>query len=191
MRALSEQIEFPNAFCLHLIIVTADGRLLLTKRSDRLRYNPGVWSLSVEEQMSEQDITHQPRRIMREWAGRLLDEELGLPPDDVAETDIRILSVFIEADILNCSLAAVAYLPLRSSDLETVLYAGMMKDGEIVDFVLVPEADLIQELKRPSREYHTSSQYRMLLFLASRSSFPAVVRSIAGRDRLESRVARR
>lgn len=190
MRALSEQIEFPNALCLHLIIVTADGLLLLAKRSDRLSYNPGVWSLSVEEQMSEQDLTHRPKQMMRAWAARLLTEELGLPPDDVAETDVRVLSVFIEADILNCALAAVAYLPLRSSDLETVLHAGMRPDGEIGEFILVSEADLIQELRRPSRVYHTSTQYRMLLFLASRSSFPAVVRSIAAHERMENGLKR-
>jgi isopentenyldiphosphate isomerase len=172
-------IEFPHAFCLHMVIVTADSRLLLAKRSDKLRYNPGVWSLSVEEQMSEEDLREPPDRVMRAWAHRLLWEELGLSREDINETDVRVLSVFLEADVLNCSMAAVAYLPLSSKDLEALLRAGGRPDPEVDEFLFISEDQLLDELRDPTRPYHTTAQYRMLLFLASRNSFPAVVRNIA------------
>jgi len=179
MQARKASIDFPHAFCLHLVVVTADSRLLLAKRSDKLVYNPSAWSLSIEEQMSEDDFSVSPDRVMRAWANRLLWEELGLSPEDINETDVRILSVFIEADVLNCSIAGVAYLPINSKDLASLLRTGGRPDQELDEFLFVSEDQLMDELRDPSRTYHTTAQYRMLLFLASRNSFPAVVRNIA------------
>ncbi len=179
MQARKTAVEFPHAFCLHMIIVTADSRLLLAKRSDKLVYNPGVWSLSVEEQMSEEDLQEPPSQVMKAWVHRLLWEEIGLSHEDIKDTDVRVLSVFVEADVLNCSMAAVAYLPMSSKDLEALLRTGGRPDPEIEEFLFISEDQLLNELRDPTRPYHTTAQYRMLLFLASRSSFPAVVRSIA------------
>ena len=82
-RALDEEVGFPNAFCLHLIVVTSDNALLLTHRSPKLIYNPDVWSFSIEEQLATEDVKMPPKQIFRTWSQRLLREELGITDQDI------------------------------------------------------------------------------------------------------------
>ncbi len=183
--AREREILFPNAFCLHLIVVTSDGFLLLVHRSARLAYNANVWSLSIEEQLASEDINSSTsRQMFSKWAHRLLHEELGLTEDDVKDTEIRALSVFLEGDVLNCAIAAVAFLPLDSRSLDTVIRAGHSPDKEFDDWRYVREDELLGELLHPTRAYHTTAPYRMLVFLASRSSFQTLVRRIVSVDRV-------
>jgi len=178
-QARNEGIRFPNAFCLHLIIVTADGFLLLTRRSIRLAYNPGVWSMSIEEQMAESEFGSPATMVMRNWVARLMQEELGLSAEEVDEVDVRILSVFVETDILNCAIAGVAYIPLTRDELDAVLRVGFRQDQEFDQWEFIREESLVNELVYPSRPYHTTAPYRMLLLLASRSSLSAAARLIS------------
>jgi len=184
VEAREREITFPNAFCLHLIVVTSDSCLLLVHRSERLAYNANVWSLSIEEQMATDDISSaRASQVFTRWSHRLLQEELGLSDEDIRDTEFRALSVFLEADVLNCSIAAVAFLPIDSHSLDTVIRAGHRPDREFDDWRYLKENELLSELLYPTRSYHTTAPYRMLVFLASRSSFRTLVRRIVSQDK--------
>jgi hypothetical protein len=43
-----------------------------------------------------------------QWTDRMLREELGMSNRDVADVSVRIIALFLEADILNCGNAVAA-----------------------------------------------------------------------------------
>jgi len=99
--AMEGTIEFPHSLCMHLVVVTKDDSVLLTKRSNKVAYHPGTWSYSVEEQLAPDDLKGDIRKAVSRWGERFLFEELGLRTEYYDEENFRILSVFIETDSLN------------------------------------------------------------------------------------------
>jgi hypothetical protein len=157
------EITFPHKFCLHAVIATADGRLLLTRRSDKVDYHPQTWSCSVEEQLSPDDVRHPDTNIVLRWTHRMLTEELGLDAEDRSRSQARYLAVFLETDILNCTLAALVTLDMSSTRLDAIIRSRPRQDYEYQDWTFLRWEEVTDELMRPSRIYHPSSGLRMFL----------------------------
>jgi pyrimidine deaminase RibD-like protein len=170
----SLQTGFPHSFCMHMMIVTSDNRLLLTKRSPKVAYAPQTWSASAEEQLSREDLEGGSENAALNWASRLLKEELGLPPDSFHPDNLRLLSVFLEADILNISVCAYAGLHTKASELETKLRGSSRPDYEFsrLDFLDLDRKSLLRELFAPARHYHPTSGLRILYTLLKRHGSP-------------------
>jgi hypothetical protein len=166
--------HFPQALCMHMVVATLDGKLLLTKRSDKVRYHPGTWSASVEEQLARKDLGSSPYTVLPRLARRLLKEELALGKNAYHQSSIKLLSVFLEADILNTALCVFAELRLTSRQLNSVLRAKPREDYEFTDwdFIDLDRQTLLTCIFRPTRRYHPTSRYRLLLTLLHRVGVP-------------------
>jgi hypothetical protein len=157
-------VYFPHSLCMHAVIVTADQKLLRTRRSQKLAYYPGAWSCSAEENLAVSDLKVNEKSRMLALGFRLLDEELHLESHATAPDKMRLLSVFLESDILNVSLCTEITLMLSASQLDTALRGHRRKDNEFTawDYLELDKGVLLREIMRPSVGYHPTSKYRLV-----------------------------
>jgi pyrimidine deaminase RibD-like protein/isopentenyldiphosphate isomerase len=155
---------FPHAFCMHMVVVTSDTKLLLTRRSPKVAYYPGTWSASVEEQLAASDLEAGDEPIVLTWGRRLLLEELGLEQASYHTDNLRILSVFVESDILNTSLCAYAELNIDSKTLDAMIRTHPRTDYEFTECRYLPleRKEILSELFRPPHSPHPTTGYRLL-----------------------------
>lgn len=157
---------------MHTIVVTRDSRVLLTERSPKVDCQPGTWSCSVEEQLAPQDFPPGVDHAALHWCRRLLWEELGLGHGAYREENLRILSVFLQQDVLNISHVE---LEITASELHHMLQRLPRMDYELSDWKFLPYEELMDELLRPTRVYHPTSGYRMLMALIHRHGEPRII----------------
>jgi diguanylate cyclase (GGDEF)-like protein len=169
-------ISFPHGMSMQMVVVTRDSQILITKRSHKTEWYPGHWSCSLEENLSVKDFDdgRQGVEVVRHWAKRGLNEELGLHGDDYFDQNVRILSVFVESDlsqsasVLNICLCALVLLEIDSPVLAAKLNGMPRKDYEFSEFQFVLYDEMFRELTQPTRQYHPTSRYRMALALVQR-----------------------
>lgn len=168
-------VDFAHGLCLHTIISTADHKLLLTKRSNKVEFYPGTWSCSVEETLSKKDFLAGGSSPMVNWVKRLLHEELSLSEIHYRTDRIRVLSVFLETDSLNVSLCALTPLEIESDLLSTRLQSHPRTDYEFTDWVYLDfdRQGILREIASPTRNYHPSTPYRFLWAFVKRFGLPA------------------
>jgi hypothetical protein len=160
---------------MHAAVITSDEKVLLTERAPKVDYYPKIWSVSVEEQLTEADLIPGNRGAVLRCGRRLLYEELGIEEVDYHTPNLRVLAVFLEAHILNCSLAAIFPLILSSEELANRLKAKPRTDYEFCNWTFLSFSELTKELIRPTRPLHPTSGYRMLLALAWHFGVPRLV----------------
>ncbi|WP_433045360.1 hypothetical protein [Dactylosporangium sp. CS-033363] len=156
-------VGFAHSFCLHAVVATVDGHVLLTQRSTKVFHYKEAWSVSIEERLGEEDLNLAPTEVVGHWARRMLREELGLSEAEATAAQARFLAVFLEADILNCALAAVVTLGLTRAELNAIIESRVRHDYEFQDWTFVRWADLARELLDGGRVYHPSAGLRMYL----------------------------
>lgn len=161
-------IRFPSSLCMHAVVITKDNRLLVTKRSPKVEYSPGTWSVSVEEQLSTDDFRLGVKGVVKRWVRRFLLEELAIQETDYDIRNLRLLSVFIEVDVMNCSVAAALRINLRSTELNAILEAVPRTDYEFTEWRFLSYQEVAEELRTPTLVHHPTSGYRILLALANR-----------------------
>jgi isopentenyldiphosphate isomerase len=173
-RAIEGPLQFPHSLCLHGVVISDDRKVLVTQRSSRVAYFPHAWSVSLEEQMMPDDLKPSATGAIQRLALRLLCEELGIEQGEVDGDRIRILSVFLEADILNCSMVGLLPIRLSSEAVDSVLRTRVRNDYEFCAHRWLTITQLRSELVEPSMSMHPTSGLRMLLTLASVSGEPDV-----------------
>ena len=173
-KAVNGSILFPHSLCMHAIVVTSNDKVLLTKRSRKVAYYPKAWACSVEEQLAYQDLQDGTDEAILKLGQRLLKEELGLEKTTYNNNNMRILSVFLESDCLNISLCAHIKLDIDSTELDKILKYEPRADYEFTEWALIEYKELQDELFHPTREYHPSSGYRMLMALIKRYGEPKI-----------------
>ena len=176
-------IDFPHPLCMQLILVTRDDKVLITKRAPKVAYFPGTWSCSVEEQLSLQDVEGGPDNVLQRWFERLLKEELGLGSETYTKENLRVLSVFLESEILAVSICAHAVVDLSSKELSQILEGLPRTDYEFSEWDFLSHEELLDELFHSSRPYHPTSGYRMLMALIKRFGEPKLVDIFFARER--------
>jgi len=167
--------EFPHALCLHMVVVTNDGKVLITKRAPDVEYYPNTWSCSIEENMALKDLEDGAEGAALRWVKRALLEELGLTEAVYRPDNFRILSVFLEVEILNVSLCGHAVLDISSEQLDRIIRALPRPDYEFTawNYLQHEDAELIAEILSRSRPYHPTSGYRMLMALMKKNGIPS------------------
>lgn len=168
------QMPFPHALCLHLVVATYDDKLLITKRAPEVEYYPNTWSCSLEENMALKDLSGDPDHAVLQLGKRALLEELGLGDDAYQDENLRILSVFLESEILNASLCGFIKTNLTADQLRRILRGMPRRDYEFVawDFLNYEPEELITEIRSPSLAYHPTTRYRLLMALMHREGMP-------------------
>jgi hypothetical protein len=76
---------------------------------------------------------------------------------------VRFLAVFLETDILNCSIAALVMLDMSKDRLDAILSTKPRSDYEFHRWEFVKWGRLAHELLHPNRKLHPTSGLRMLL----------------------------
>ncbi len=83
--------RFPHSLCMHMVVITADEKLLITQRAPKVAYYSGLWSCSIEENLTTSDLrARQDMRVVT-WGMRALHEELGLNERAVAHEKMQVL----------------------------------------------------------------------------------------------------
>jgi len=97
----------------------------------------------------------------------MLFEELGLGSDAYRVDDLRVLSIFLESDVLSISLCAYAGLNLDYAKLDQIIRGLPRTDYEITEWAFLEfrPVELLTEMISPTRPYHPTSGYRMLMAL--------------------------
>ena len=166
---LERKVVFPHNLCMHLLVVTQDEKVLITERSAKVDYYPGFWSCSIEEQFSQVDLEGGRRAsAVQHWVVRALEEELALTKTRYSLENVRILSVFLESNILNISICALVRLDIDHRELSQIIRVLPRKDYEFTEWDYLDYEEMARELVHPGRRYHPTSRYRMLLALIHR-----------------------
>lgn len=157
------KIDFPNSLCLHLIIMTKDNKVLLTKTGSKKGGDyHGVWALSIGEQLDPRDLEGNKDYVLN-WVRRALDEELGISNEDFVPENVRVLAVNLEGDINNFALATIVVLNIDSQQVDAKIKIPKRSDSvEMSNWEFMDCDDMPKELIKPTRTYHLSTGIRML-----------------------------
>ena len=105
----------PNICSVHAILETADGKLVISQRSQSLHYHPLCWTVSFEEGLARTDLELGDAAI-HHAAARGVTEEFLLS-DVVSANNFVLLSVVLEHGIFNPAIVAFGTIPYSSDDL--------------------------------------------------------------------------
>lgn len=167
-----KSIMLPSAVCLHAVIITADDKYLFTQRSHKVSYWPRTWSLSIEEQLSDLDFVEGNQGALSRCVRRMLREELSLNQDQYTESNVRLLSVLLEGEILNFALCCIVPVDLSTAELERLIRARPRSDYEFSDFLFLSRSELLREVLQPGRRMHPTTGLRSILALIHQGSLP-------------------
>jgi len=183
-RAMTDLFEqgkfsFPHNLCMHLVVVTKDDLTLLTLRSRDVATHPNTWSCSIEENLRSEELEGDPKTTVARWMNRAIFEELGVKSDHCKK--LRVLSVFLEGvRRLNVSLTGYALLDLTHEELSKIIKSLPRHDYEFTEHDYLSFEQIAKELKNPTRPYHPTSRYRMLMALLHRYGEANFVRQYMG-----------
>ncbi|MCB0200846.1 MAG: hypothetical protein KDI03_12320 [Anaerolineae bacterium] len=180
IRALMQDniVTFAHSLSLHLIVETSDHKTLITQRTEKGDYYPAIWSCSLEEQASLEDIEVGDGVAIENWAKRALLEELGLGADTYNPNNIRLMAVFLESDILNISVCGHVRLDIDERVLDSRLQGVLRPDYEFTQWCFLNSSELLSEMRQPKRPYHPTARYRMLMAYIRQKGEPSVARDI-------------
>jgi len=128
----------PTVAAVHCIVLTADDQVLLARRSARVHYAPGHWSVSFEEQLNERDFDGEADPFVRA-ACRGFAEEFGgdLTPDRVVP-----LSAVLQIDLLNVIIVMLLRPDLSAAQIQERWRSGSPDAWEAQDVQSLPAEHL-------------------------------------------------
>ena len=97
--------------------------------------------------------------------------------------NLRVLTVFLESDILAVSLCAHVVVDLSSKELDRVLDSLPRTDYEFSEWDFLSHEELLDELIHPKRQYHPTSRYRMFMALIRRFGEPRLAEMFFSQER--------
>ena len=186
-------LDFPksrmaNFLTMHIVVVTQAGDntkscIVCMQRGDNVRYYPGFWSISIEEQIALED------RGFLDCIRRGIREELIGSGGSVE--DISLQCFFVEAENLNQGIVAIAKVPYTFEELcdRRRSFAPDIAESKYIVGIPIEDKDLLisilkssefkdEDLRRcyhdpylarkPSgkeRRWHPTSKLRLFTFL--------------------------
>jgi isopentenyldiphosphate isomerase len=168
----SDRVGFPSGMTAQMIVTTNDHRVVITQRAMKVYWFPGLWTCSIEENMTvEEDIrSGKDVRAVRALVERGLREELRLVEgEDYRLDEARVLSVFLETheSVLATHLCIVVTLELTADECDHRLRSvADGTDEEARRWVFARPEELLPYLVSEDAEFfHPTARYRMLMFL--------------------------
>lgn len=129
--------KIPHTLSLHYVVRFIDGEVLICRRDEGIRYYPGAWSFSGEEQFSEFD-SHAKHPIESLFQRAICEEILPLSDTGALKENFEIvkeiiksmsvMSVFFEQEIGNYSLMGLYQLNIDKEDF-VELYQRFVNEG--------------------------------------------------------------
>lgn len=168
---------YPNSLCLHLVVVTADKKVLFTQISGNKRNDyPARWAVTVGEQLEKEDFAEGSdlhEQFVNRWVRRTFLEEFGVTDKDYArivdESATSVLAVNMEADIYNFSLLTVVRLHEDYSAFAEYLNTNIVRDKEFIRMQGIPIQKIpeimvyYRDLEKQQKQLHPSSLMRMFM----------------------------
>ena len=173
--------NYPNSLCLHLIIETKNGNVLITEISqEKSNDYPTTKAVSIGEQLELGDfIDHKDFQddFVTEWTRRAVCEEFGLGEvqylDVFDEKSLRVLALDFEMDIYNFTLVCVIRLRRTCEEFKKVV-GSTIEQKEISDIQEMEIKDIPNVLMgypKNANEYHPSSYLRLLLLYLHKNGY--------------------
>jgi hypothetical protein len=107
--------NFPRQLNCHILVVTADGKLILARRASfpTVRYRPLQWGATIGESIDAQrDLDDRSRISVAKTVEKALgqSEELGLPNEDINNASVKFVALATEWQFMISVLVAVVRL---------------------------------------------------------------------------------
>ena len=148
----------PGIAAVHAIIMTRDGQVIAARRNARMRYAPGHWSVSFEEQVNEQDFGRS-QDAFTAAAQRGFHEEFGA---EVATGEVVPLATLMEIGVANLGVVMLVLPALTASEIRDS-WRSFAKDGWEADQVCgLRVDDLDTGIAHLGQLIHPSSELRCL-----------------------------
>ena len=185
--------NYPNSLCLHLVIETKDGNVLITEISkEKSNDYPTTKAVSIGEQIELSDFVDKKdfqEDFVTEWTRRAVCEEFGLSEkqfDDIFEQkSLRVLSLDLEMDIYNFSLVCTLRMRQTCEQFKRVV-SGTIEQKEISDIkeMLLDEIpDVLLGYPNNKGQYHPSSYLRLLLFYLFKNGYKRTCKTFVTNQR--------
>ena len=187
-----------NSFCLHLILETKDGEVILAKISKNKNNDyPATWAATLGEQIEKEDFydasTNSTRNnFVIRWVRRALLEEFDISNDPkygqeseydeiVNERSLRVLSIDMEGDIYNIALTCVVKLKLTFKEFKENkgIWADSEEATELRACNLSEVREILLNYPNNCKDYHPSTYLRLLMFHLYKSGTSELCKSIS------------
>ena len=173
--------NYPNSLCLHLVIETKDGNVLITEISkEKSNDYPTTKAVSIGEQIELSDFVDQKdfqEDFVTEWTRRAVCEKFGLSEKQFEgifeQKSLRVLSLDLEMDIYNFSLVCTMRMRQTCEQFKRVV-SSTIEQKEISDIMEMSQSEIPDVLlKYPNNKglYHPSSYLRLLLFYLYKNGY--------------------
>lgn len=171
--------KFPRQLVCHMLVITADQKVILCRRTEDVRYEKLAWSVSFEESIdAERDLNANgvvdPVLTVRRALG--VSEELGLPEELVDSAIIKFVAIGTEWSYLSTPLIVLVRLPsARADQVQDYLRGAHDRehgDSDAIPFTVTRCLELLKRGRhapaaRPTAEdrLHSTSRLRILCAL--------------------------
>ncbi|MCO1657126.1 NUDIX hydrolase [Pseudonocardia humida] len=148
----------PGIASVHAVALTADGQVLLTRRSASSPYAPGRWSAGFEEQLTDLDVGADD--VLIAAARRGAGEELGAIAEVVS---VEPVSLVVEMPILGVAPVLLVRLGAELAELRAAA-TGRTHDRELTDLAGIPaDPDAIRDhlARRDPATLHPTAGLRL------------------------------
>lgn len=187
---LNSESYLPNSFCMHLVIVTRDNKIVKSRISQNKKNdNPGTWAVTLGEQIDKIDFTDEINihsDFVLRWLRRAFKEEYRLDEDNYAdivdENSCRILSVDFEADRYNFAMVCVVNInysfDIFNKKVGSILSSDEATELGYIDFKDIPKILCSYNNLEFRKQWHPSSFLRLLMVYFHYEGFSRAEREI-------------
>ncbi|MCI0395819.1 MAG: hypothetical protein L0332_03265 [Chloroflexi bacterium] len=167
----------PNMIVLTPIVISSDNKIVFMRRSNKVKYYPGHWSISLEEQIDpNQDALSET--LLRKATERAVEEELG-----VKIREMEILSIYREWHNGVINVAILAHVDRMSGSIENAWRQAVDEhEAQQIHFEPFMDLDNMLNILRTSSykggKFHPGSRYRLLLALLAEHGFETVIQKL-------------
>ena len=182
--------NYPNSLCLHLIIETSDGKVLITEISNEKSNDyPRTKAVSIGEQVELADFID-PRDyqddFVTQWTRRAVCEEFGLSENQYEhvfdERTLRVLSLDFEMDIYNFALVCTMKMRHDCEEFKKLVSSTIeqkeISDMQDMDLEEIPK--VLMGYPKNKGEYHPSSYLRLLMFYLYKNGYKRTCKRFKG-----------
>ncbi len=167
----NKKTSIPNSFCLHLVLITNDEKIVTTRISANKQNDyPSKLAVTIGEQIEEIDFSGVKlpnNTFVEKWAKRALCEEFGFNPIDfnayVKLHSARVLALNAEGDIFNFSLLCILPLKCNIERFEAYCRSHGSASEELYDISVLSPAEAVEILTSSDwHDCHPSTPLRLL-----------------------------